>query len=166
MRCGSALVYLARNPAVRRRLIESPALIPSAIEEFLRMWAPVTGLARTASRDCAIAGQPIRRGERVLLLWASANRDSEEFPDPDRVDVERSPNRHATFGLGIHRCLGSHLARLQFRVALEEVLERLPDYTLDEPGLKLSPDVGTVFGYVGLPARFAPGKRELRETGG
>jgi cytochrome P450 len=162
---GSALVYLARNPPVRQRLIDSPSLIPVAIEEFLRMWAPVTGLARTASRACEIAGQRIRAGERVLMLWASANRDPEEFPDPDRVDIERSPNRHTTFGLGIHRCLGSHLARLQFRVALEEVLARLPDYTLDEAGLRLSPDVGTVFGYVGLPARFAAGEREPRGTG-
>jgi cytochrome P450 len=125
---GSAFVYLSRHPELRRRLIEQPELLPGAVEEFLRVFAPVQGLSRTATRDCEVAGQRIREGERVLLLWASANRDETEFPAADRVIVDRHPNRHLTFGVGNHRCLGSNLARLEFRIALEQVLLSIPDF--------------------------------------
>ena len=112
---GNALVYLERNREARRRLIEEPALIQSAIEEFLRYEAPVTGLSRTVSKDCEIDGQKLRKGEKVLMLWASANRDEEEFPNPNEVILDRHPNRHVSFGVGIHRCLGSNFGRLEFR---------------------------------------------------
>jgi cytochrome P450 len=154
---GCAFVYLSRHPELRRRLIEQPGLLPGAIEEFLRVFAPVQGLARTAKRDCEIAGQRIRAGERVLLLWASANRDEAEFPAADQVIVDRHPNRHLTFGVGNHRCLGSNLARLEFRIALEQVLRRIPDFRVEEAGLRVQPDVGTTFGYAAIPVRFAPG---------
>jgi cytochrome P450 len=154
---GSAFVYLSRHPELRQRLIESPGLLPGAVEEFLRVFAPVQGLARTAMRDCEIAGQRIREGERVLMLWASANRDEAEFPAPDDVIVDRHPNRHLTFGVGNHRCLGSNLARLEFRIALEELLRRIPDFRVDEAGLRVQPDVGTTFGYGAIPVRFTPG---------
>lgn len=154
---GSAFVYLSRHPELRQRLIEQPELLPGAVEEFLRVFAPVQGLSRTATRDCEIASQPIHKGDRVLLLWASANRDEAEFPAPEQVIVDRHPNRHLTFGVGNHRCLGSNLARLEFRIALQEVLRRLPDFRVEEAGLRVQPDVGTTFGYAAIPVRFTPG---------
>lgn len=154
---GNALIYLSDNPEARRRLIEEPELMPTAVEEFLRYQAPVQGLARTVTRDTELGDEELREGDRVLMLWASANRDEEEFEDPDQVRLDRHPNRHLTFGVGVHRCLGSNLARAEFRIALEEVLARIPDYEIDHEGIVRGHDVGVVYGYTRIPARFEPG---------
>lgn len=122
------LLQIDRLPGLRAALLEAPERIPTAVEETLRMFSPVWGLARTATRGVAVGGQRIAEGERVLLLFASADRDEEEFPEPDRFLLGRTPNRHLAFGIGRHRCLGAHLARLEVRVAVEEILQRLPDY--------------------------------------
>jgi cytochrome P450 len=121
---GNALLRIAREPEIQRRLRAEPELIPSAIEEFLRLETPVQGMPRWANEDLELYGRAIRAGEQVMLLWASANRDPERFPDPDRCVLDRSPNEHVTFGRGIHRCIGIDLARLELRVAVEELLAR------------------------------------------
>ncbi|MDT5012781.1 MAG: hypothetical protein QOH57_4398 [Mycobacterium sp.] len=129
-------VYLARHPEQRHLLIEQPDLLPSAIEELLRWETPVPGVVRIALQDTEIGGCPISKGERVSPLLGAANTDPAEFVDPDTVDFARSPNRHRAFGGGPHRCLGSHLARLELRVALREFHRRIPDYEI-APGAEL-----------------------------
>jgi cytochrome P450 len=129
-------VYLARHPEHRHQLIEQPDVLPHAIEELLRWETPVPGVARVAMEDVEVGGCPISNGERVSPLLGAANTDPAEFPDPDVVDFTRSPNRHRAFGGGAHRCLGSHLARMELRVALREFHRRIPDYEIT-PGTEL-----------------------------
>ncbi len=124
---GAAILHLGRHPDDRRRLIEEPGLMPTAIEELLRAYAPVT-MAREVRQDVALGGCPMKKGEMVLLSFPAANRDPAMFPDADRVVLDRQENRHAAFGIGIHRCVGSNLARMELRVAIEEWLGRIPDY--------------------------------------
>lgn len=130
-------VYLARHPEHRRQLIDQPDILPSAIEELLRWETPVPGVARVAMQDVEVAGCPISKGDRVSPLLGAANTDPSEFPDPEVVDFCRNPNRHRAFGGGPHRCLGSHLARMELRVALREFHRRIPDYEIP-PGTELS----------------------------
>ena len=129
---GASLWHLARTPADRKRLVAEPELLPTAVEEFLRAYAPVT-MARLVKEDVEVAGCPMKAEDWVLLSFPAANRDPEVFDRPDEVILDRQPNRHAAFGLGIHRCLGSHLARMELRVALEEWLQAFPDFELDAP---------------------------------
>jgi cytochrome P450 len=154
MAIGNALVYLDRHRDRRRELVEHPELLESAVEEFLRFEAPQQMLARTAKVDCELGGQKIRAGDRLQICWASANRDANAFEKPDEMIFDRSNNRHTTFGVGAHRCLGSHLARIEFRVALERVLQRIPEYEIDWEHAKRGDSVGTVYGYYRLPATF------------
>jgi cytochrome P450 len=130
-------VYLARHPDHRHQLIEQPDVLPHAIEELLRWETPVPGVARVAMQDVEVGGCPISKGERVSPLLGAANTDPAEFPDPELVDFNRNPNRHRAFGGGPHRCLGSHLARMELRVALREFHRRIPDYEI-KPGTQLS----------------------------
>jgi cytochrome P450 len=127
---GAALWHLARVPADRVRLMTEPALIPAAIEEFLRAYAPVT-MARRIKNDTVVGGCPYKAGEMVLLPFPAANRDPGLIADPNKILIDRKENRHAAFGLGIHRCIGSNLARMELKVALEEWLRRIPNFTLD-----------------------------------
>jgi cytochrome P450 len=129
---GAGIWHLARFEGDRRRLVEEPELIPVAIEELLRAYAPVT-MARLVVQETELRGCPMKPGEWVLLPFPAANRDPEQFADGDDVVIDRAKNPHATFGLGIHRCLGSNLARLELRVALEEWLARFPDFELTDP---------------------------------
>ncbi|MDE0003596.1 MAG: cytochrome P450 [Rhodospirillaceae bacterium] len=122
------LLQISASDSLRERLIREPARIAEAVEEVLRLYSPVWGIARTATRDTEIDGQAIAAGERVMMLFASADRDGEQFPEPDSFVLGREPNLHVAFGVGRHRCLGKHLARLEVRVAVEEVLRHLPDY--------------------------------------
>ena len=126
------LLQIDRKDWLRQALLEDPSQIPAAVEETLRLYSPVWGLARTATRDSNLRGEKISEGDKMLLLFASADRDGEEFPDPDEFVLGRTPNRHMAFGMGRHRCLGSHLARLEVRVGVEEILQRLPDYEVTE----------------------------------
>jgi cytochrome P450 len=127
---GAALWHLARVPADRARLVTEPALIPAAIEEFLRAYAPVT-MARRIKNDTVVGGCQYKAGEMVLLPFPAANRDPSLIADPNKILLDRKENRHAAFGLGIHRCIGSNLARMELKVALEEWLRRIPNFTLD-----------------------------------
>ncbi len=124
---GSSIWHLAQHPEDRRRLREEPELMLFALEEFLRMYAPVT-MARLVRDDHDFHGCPMRADDWVLLPFPAANRDPAAFEDPDTFVIDRAENRHAAFGLGIHRCLGSNLARLELRVAIEEFLARFPEF--------------------------------------
>jgi cytochrome P450 len=126
---GSALWHLATHPEDRRRLVDEPALMPTAVEELLRAYAPVT-MARLVTEDVEVHGACIAAGDKVLMAFPSANRDPAAFPEPDRVVLDRAENRHVAFGVGIHRCAGSNLARMELRVALEEWLARMPEFRL------------------------------------
>lgn len=129
---GSSLWHLAGHPADLRRLVDEPSLMPTAIEEFLRAYAPVT-MARMVLKDHDFHGCPMKAGEWVLLPFPAANRDPEAFADADQVLIDRAENRHAAFGLGIHRCIGSNLARLELTIAVEEFIARFPAFELADP---------------------------------
>ena len=130
---GAALWHLAQHPGDRRRLATEPQLMGSGVEELLRAYAPVT-MARLVAQDFDFHGHPLKEGDWLLLPFPAANRDPAAFENPDVVQLDRARNRHAAFGLGRHRCLGSHLARMELRVALEEWLARYPDFELADPG--------------------------------
>jgi cytochrome P450 len=142
---GCNMAYLAANPDQRRRIVADPALIPGAVEELLRWETPVTAVPRLVKRDVTLSGVQIREGELVTLLIGAANVDAEHFEDPARVDFDRARNIHTAFGAGPHRCLGSHLARMELRVAMEEWHRRIPDYAV-KPG---------------ETPRYSPGIREV-----
>ena len=139
-------------PADRDRLIAEPELMPTAIEEFLRAYAPVT-MAREVMKETVIGGCPVKPGNMLLLSFPAANRDPAMFPDADKVLIDRKENRHAAFGLGIHRCVGSNLARMEMTVAIEEWLKRIPDFRLDPAG-QVTWSEGTVRGPRQLPMLF------------
>ena len=147
-------VYLARHPDHRRQLVEQPEILPNAIEELLRWETPVPGVARVAIQDVEVGGCPISKGERVSPLLGAANTDPAEFPDPEVVDFARNPNRHRAFGGGPHRCLGSHLARMELRVALREFHRRIPDYEI-KPGVELT-YTAALRSVESLPLTFPP----------
>ncbi|GAA2398026.1 cytochrome P450 [Catellatospora methionotrophica] len=151
-----ALHWLYRNPAERDRLIADPNLLPTAVDEFLRVLAPVQFMSRTATRDVELGGQRIAAGERVMLAFAAANRDPAAFDCPSEMRLDRSPNRHVAFGSGVHRCVGAHLAKVEAVVMLDEILRRIPDYVIDEDAALRYPSIGAINGYIGMPATFTP----------
>ena len=149
---GASIWHLAKTPNDLARLVDDRALLPTAMEELLRAYAPVT-MARLVERDVEWNGCPMKANEWVLLPFPSANRDPEIWDRPDDVIIDREVNRHAAFGLGVHRCAGSHLARMELRVALEVWLERFPRFTLaDEAAVRWSG--GQVRGPRVLPIRI------------
>jgi cytochrome P450 len=129
---GCSFVYLAQHPDRRQQMIDHPDLIDGAVEELLRWETPVMQVVRVMARDHTLGGVECKRGERVTLVLGSADVDPVQFSDPEKVDFERSPNRHIAFGSGAHRCLGSHLARMELRVAIEEFHRRIPHYAIKE----------------------------------
>jgi cytochrome P450 len=149
---GASLWHLAQNPADRRRLAAEPDLMDTAVEELLRAYAPVT-MARLVAEDFDFRGHRLKEGDWLLLPFPAANRDPELFPDADEVHLDRTENRHAAFGLGIHRCIGSHLARMELRVALEEWMRRYPDFELADPD-KVTWSAGQVRGPRCVPVRI------------
>ena len=151
---GASLWHLAGHPADRERLVAEPDLLPTAIEEFLRAYAPVT-MARLVREDMEFAGCPMKANDFVLLPFPAANRDPEAFERADEVLIDREVNRHAAFGLGIHRCAGSHLARMELRVALEVWLEAFPSFELADPSA-VRWSGGQVRGPRTLPVRVRP----------
>ena len=129
---GASLWHLAKTPQDRMRLVADPRLLPTAMEEFLRAYAPVT-MARLVREDMRWRGAGMKTDDWILLSFPAANRDPAQFDRAGEVVIDREVNRHAAFGLGIHRCVGSHLARMELRVALEVWLGRIPEFTLDDP---------------------------------
>ena len=141
---GCNIAYLAANPEQRERLVGQPALIPGAVEELLRWETPVVAVPRLVRKTVTLSGVELKEGELATLLLGAANTDDEHFSDAQRVDFERERNIHAAFGAGPHRCLGSHLARMELRVAMEVWHQRIPRYAI-QPG---------------ATPRFSPGIRE------
>jgi cholest-4-en-3-one 26-monooxygenase len=137
-----------------QRLVDDPALIGTAVDEFLRWVSPVMHFKRTAMRDVEIRGQQIREGDRVTIWYCAANRDEDVFPHADRFDVGRTPNEHLAFGIGPHFCLGSHLARLEIRIMFEELIRRLPDIELDGDVQRLRSNF--INGVKHMPVKFTP----------
>jgi cytochrome P450 len=155
---ANALNWLHDHPEHREALATDPHLLDTATEEFLRYFTPAQGDARTISQDCEILGQSFKEGERIWLSWAMANRDPSVFPNPDEVVLDRFPNRHTSFGLGVHRCIGSNVARTQFKAMLTEALRRLPDYRCVPEGAVRYETTGIINGWNHLPAVFTPGE--------
>jgi cytochrome P450 len=153
---SNALLYLSDNPGARQKLIDDSGLIPLAVEEFLRFEAPVHAFSRNVTTATQIGGQKISAGEKVYMLWASANRDPDQFENPDEVILDRRPNRHLTFGVGGHRCLGATLARMEMQIILEEVLRRIPDFCIDADKVRHPITVTIIWGRTSLPATFTP----------
>jgi cytochrome P450 len=149
-----AVLHLSQNPDQRKLLVEDPGLVPAAVEEVLRYEAAVS-MGRRAVADTEIGGVVVREGDQLLVMLCSANRDATQFHEPDAMRIDRTPNRHLTFGSGPHRCLGSHLARIELRIALEELHRRIPDYALDpnEPPTVLPSQVR---GVARMPIVFTP----------
>jgi cytochrome P450 family 142 subfamily A polypeptide 1 len=151
---SGGMQLLIEHPAERQRLIDDPSRIPAAVEEMVRLVSPVRSFGRTATRDTELSGRQICKGQQVLIVYPSANRDPREFADPDRFDIEREPH-HLGFGLGVHFCLGANLARMEMRVAFEELLRRLPDMSYAEEGPVLKPSA-LVRSCVRMKVRFTP----------
>jgi cytochrome P450 len=149
---GASLWHLAKTPRDRERLVGEPALLPAAMEEFLRAFAPVT-MARLVKEDMNWRGADMKADDWILLSFPAANRDPAQFDRANEVIIDRQVNRHAAFGLGIHRCVGSHLARMELRVALEVWLERIPQFSLEDPAA-VTWSAGQIRGPRALPLRI------------
>jgi cytochrome P450 len=156
---SAALLHLHQHPADRARLLADPEVWDPATEEFLRVYPPARTHARTLTRDTELAGCPMHAGDRVLLSEIASGRDPEAFPDADTFVIDRFPNRHLSFGAGIHRCPGSHLARITFGEIMHEVLERIPDYRIVDDEVVEYPNWSMIGGWAKLPAEFTPGPR-------
>jgi cytochrome P450 len=155
-----SLEWLSEHPAQRERLsAHRGELIDPATEEFLRYFTPSPGDGRTITAPCVLAGQEFAEKDRVWLSWSMANRDSEVFHNPNQVDLERTGNRHFSFGLGQHRCIGSNVARVVFKRMLLGVLDRIPDFACDPSGTVHYDTIGVINGIKNLPATFTPGTR-------
>jgi len=156
---GQFMIRFAEQPEIPELLRGQPELIPQAVEELLRLDSPFAGVGRTAACDTELGGKSIKQGEKVMIYWASANHDEGEFGDADSFDINRRSNRHLTFGAGPHRCAGSNLARLNLRVALEELTKRLVDIQIPEEAKPIR--FHSVFSRAPLsvPITFTPGPR-------
>jgi cytochrome P450 len=154
-----ALHHLDEHPDLRQRLIDEPDLIGPATEEFLRFFSVNETLTRTVTRDVELGGQQLGPGDHLMISWLSANRDPAVFACPDDVVLDREANPHLAFGVGPHRCIGSHMARTLFQVLLREVLTRIPDYAVDRGATRFYQGNPELNGVVRMPARFTPGAR-------
>jgi cytochrome P450 len=151
------LLHLGTHPELRQQLIEHPELHRTATDEFLRYFSVNQQLSRTVTRDVVLGGQHLRRNDRVIISWLAANHDEQEFERPDQIVLDRAPNRHVAFGLGPHRCIGSHLARLMSEVMVRVVLDRIPDYQVDLGGVHAYLGNPSMTGLGKLPVTFTPG---------
>jgi cytochrome P450 len=152
---GLTLIRFCQQPGIAALLRARPELIPDAIQELLRLETSFVSVGRTAVRDTELAGHTIKSGDKVLIHWASANRDSGEFADADAFDLGRERNRHLSFGVGPHRCLGSNLARMNMRIALEELLRRMDDIRLAD-GAAIRYHAGLTRSPLSVPITFTP----------
>jgi cytochrome P450 len=153
---ANTFLHLHHHHDDRDRLRGDLALTHVAFEEFLRFFSVTQAESRTATRDTEVGGVPVGAGERVLIVWASANRDPEAFDRPDEIVLDRSPNRHVGFGWGPHRCIGAGLGKEIFSSALLATLDRIPDYRILEDGVRKYPTASLAYGYSAMPARYTP----------
>jgi cytochrome P450 len=156
---GNAFLRIDADPALRARLIDDPDVLPRATEEFLRHDTPTQGLTRIVTRDAEFHGRSLKKGDRVMLMFAAANRDPGVFDRPDEINFDRESNRHAAFAVGPHRCVGSNFARTMFQIMISEVLRRMPDIHV-AGSIERLPDAGDVYAVRHLPVAFTPGSRE------
>jgi cytochrome P450 len=155
--------WLNQNSSERERLRnDRPGLLNSATEEFQRFYTPAPGDGRTVTCDYEVSGKKLEEGDRLWLSWAIANRDPSVFSDPDTIKIDRKHNRHTSFGLGQHRCIGSNVARAVFKTMLAAVLERMGDYRCERSGAVHYDTIGVINGMKHLPATFTPGSRQGR----
>lgn len=150
------LLHLGTHPELRQQLVDHPELYRTATDEFLRYFSVNQTLSRTVTADVEIGGQRLRKNDRVVISWLSANHDENEFDRPDDVVLDRMPNRHLAFGLGPHRCIGSHLARLMAEVMVKAVLDRIPDYRVDVQNVQHYLGNPSMTGLGRLPVTFTP----------
>ncbi|MGA9679850.1 MAG: cytochrome P450 [Mycobacterium sp.] len=153
------LLHLGTHPELRQQLIDHPELYRTATDEFLRYFSVNQQLSRTVTRDVTVQGQRLRRNDRLIISWLAANHDEREFERADEIVLDRSPNRHLAFGLGPHRCIGSHLARLMSEVMVRAVLDRIPDYRVDLDGVHQYRGNPSMTGLGTLPVTFTPSAR-------
>jgi cytochrome P450 len=156
------LLHLGTHPDLRQQLIDHPELHGSATDEFLRYFSVNQQLSRTVTHDVVLGDQHLRRNDRVVISWLAANHDEQEFERADEIVLDRAPNRHVAFGLGPHRCIGSHLARLMSEVMVKAVLDRIPDYRVDVDGVYEYLGNPSMTGLGKLPVTFTPGVKRGR----
>ena len=156
---GNTVLLIDKDPALRQQLIDEVDYMPKAIEEFLRYAGPGGGLYRRLTQDIEFHDQPMKAHEPVLMMFWAANRDPKMFPDPEKIDIHRTNNRHMTFGMGPHRCLGSHHARIMLSTMFTDIFNRLPDFQVQWDGVERFEDCGSVYAVRYLPVTFTPGKR-------
>ncbi|MGO4444233.1 cytochrome P450 [Mycobacterium sp. 2YAF39] len=152
-----SLLHLGTHPELRQQLIDRPELYATAGDEFLRYFSVNQQLSRTVTRDICVGGQELRRNDQLIISWLGANHDERQFDQPGDVVLDRTPNPHVAFGLGPHRCIGSHLARLMFEVMVKAVLDRIPDYRVDVTGVDEYLGNPSMTGLAKLPVSFTPG---------
>jgi cytochrome P450 len=152
---GNIVYLLSAHPEERQRLMDDRSLIANAVEETFRYDTSTHMMARTLTRDVTLHGRTLRAGKKVALLLASANRDERHWPEPDRFDIGRDASGHLALGIGIHHCLGAALARMEATVALEEIMARIPDFSVERDGLERVHS-GNVRGFAKVPIRFTP----------
>jgi cytochrome P450 len=156
---GQWIIRFSRQPEIPARLAREPGLVPDAVEELLRLDPPFVSVGRTVVEDAEIAGHQIKKGDHVMVSWLSANRDEAEFDDSDTFNPERERNRHLAFGAGPHRCAGSTLARLNLRIALEELTRRVHDIRLADDAEPIPYHQAFNRSPLQLPITFTPGPR-------
>jgi cytochrome P450 len=152
-------IRLGNDPGLQEHLRQNPDRIANFVEESLRIESPTLTLLRVAKEDVTIGEAEIKAGDPVLISWTAANRDPREFANPTTFDMDRSPNRHTAFGLGVHRCLGSHIARLTLNVAVTEIIGRLANLEVDRQSIKHGRECGIVMSFRHVPATFTPTDR-------
>ena len=155
---SGAIHHLATHPEDRKDLANNPALIPNAVEEFARVFPPVVALGRSVTKDVEVAGTQLKEGDFVLLNYASASRDPDAVENPSKLDIHREGIVHTAFGVGVHRCIGSHLARLELRIVLEEVLKRIPEFSVAD-GAVPEYETGVLRTMKSLPLVFPAGAK-------
>jgi cytochrome P450 len=153
---ANLLLHLARNPEDKGRLTADLTLLPGAVDEMMRYYAPSPGLSRTVVDEVTVGGHTFKAGDRVLLSFASANYDEDVFAEPDRVDITREHNPHLSFGAGAHRCIGSLLAKANAETFLAEMLTRIPDFSIDLAKVRPYEHAALSNGFFSVPVQYAP----------
>jgi cytochrome P450 len=154
----NTLIHVSEHPGTRESLLGHPGRLATAFHEFLRLYTPVPSLARTVTTDCVVAGEQLRVGDRVLLSWAAPNHEPTLFQNPHDAQLDRWPNRHISFGLGLHRCIGANVAEVVWTTAIVRILERMPDFRVHLDRAARYPDVGASDGWISVPTTFTPGR--------
>jgi cytochrome P450 len=158
--CGNSLLLIDAQSELRKQILADPSVLDQGTEEFLRYATPTLGLPRTASKDTEFHGRQLKKGEQVFVMYAAANRDPNQFDDPETIDLSRKATRHMAFGLGVHRCLGSNLARAMFKIMISELLTRAPDLAVRRSEVVRYADASAVYAVRHLPITFTPRQRK------